>query len=87
MRTEDPAPKFFHIVDMLAKHYPHLGYLHIVEPRVVGATDRQLTESESNDFARNIWPGPLISAGGYNRSQSVSGHGDCRHASQRADRI
>jgi len=68
MRMEDPIPTFAHIVKQLAEKHSALAYIHVVEPRVNGVTEREVKKGESNDFIRELWqPRPLISAGGYDR--------------------
>ncbi|EIN05581.1 hypothetical protein PUNSTDRAFT_127928 [Punctularia strigosozonata HHB-11173 SS5] len=62
---------YTHFVTSLRNAYPHLAYIHVVEPRVNGNVDIPggAPQGESNDFIRDIWsPRPLISAGGHNRS-------------------
>ncbi|TCD69883.1 hypothetical protein EIP91_005960 [Steccherinum ochraceum] len=68
MRMTDPKPQFSHIIENIAKSHSDLAYIHVVEPRVQGNSDRTVQPGESNDFIRDIWsPRPLLSAGGYNR--------------------
>ncbi|THV03538.1 NADH:flavin oxidoreductase/NADH oxidase [Dendrothele bispora CBS 962.96] len=73
MRMKDPKPTFTYIVKKLKELYPNLGYLHVIEPGVVGNTTvDQDASGESNDFLREIWaPKPLISAGGYSRESAT----------------
>ncbi|TFK62757.1 NADH:flavin oxidoreductase/NADH oxidase [Pluteus cervinus] len=68
MRMKDPKPQFSHLVEQLKEKQPNLAYIHVVEPRVNGSTDLQVTpEGESNEFIRKIWaPRPLVRAGGFN---------------------
>ncbi|EPS98178.1 NADH flavin oxidoreductase/NADH oxidase, partial [Fomitopsis schrenkii] len=68
MRMADPKPTFSYLVTRLAKLYPNLSYIHVVEPRVQGNMDREVHEGENNNFLREIWkPRPYIAAGGYTR--------------------
>ncbi|KAF5378543.1 hypothetical protein D9615_007071 [Tricholomella constricta] len=68
MGMEDPITQFTHFVSTLKAKHPSLAYLHIIEPRIDGTTDRSTALHESNDFIRAIWkPLPLIVAGGYTR--------------------
>lgn len=72
MAMEDPIPQFSHFVSTLKRKHPNLAYLHVVEPRIDGNTDRPITAHESNDFIRAIWkPLPLIVAGGYTRETAL----------------
>jgi NADPH2 dehydrogenase len=44
-----------------------MAYLHLVEPRISGNTDRECEQEQSLDFALKAWDdaGPVIVAGGY----------------------
>lgn len=46
MRMADPKPTFSYLVTRLAKLYPNLSYIHVVEPRVQGNMDREVHEGE-----------------------------------------
>ncbi|VDB93771.1 unnamed protein product [Peniophora sp. CBMAI 1063] len=72
MRMPDPVPTFSALAQHLVEHYPHLAYLHVIEPRVLGSEDIPVSD-ESNDFIRKIWaPRPIILAGGFNRELAVN---------------
>ncbi|KAF8959966.1 hypothetical protein BDZ97DRAFT_1666517 [Flammula alnicola] len=75
MGMENPIPQFAHLVQSLKNAYPQLAYLHLVEPRISGATDAEEHNdrlTESNDFIRKIWaPRPLITAGGFTRQSAI----------------
>ena len=45
-----------------------MAYLHLVEPRISGNTDRECEKDQSLDFALKAWDGAssVILAGGYN---------------------
>ncbi|KAJ7871137.1 hypothetical protein B0H14DRAFT_3083814 [Mycena olivaceomarginata] len=62
----DPRPTYTYLVTQLSSRFPDLAYLHVVEPRVDGATTLSaVKEGHSNDFLREIWGDrPFISAGG-----------------------
>jgi NADPH2 dehydrogenase len=65
MGMKDPIPQF---EDLITRLKPlRLGYLHLVEPRVSGNSDREQPAHESLDFALRAWGGtaPVILAGGY----------------------
>ena len=36
MRMADPKPQFAHLVAQIARRFPALAYIHVVEPRVTG---------------------------------------------------
>lgn len=65
MRMLNPRPTFSYLV----KHLPvNLAYLHVVDPRIAGASDipeDQLVLTDSNDFVRELWSGTMLLAGGY----------------------
>jgi NADPH2 dehydrogenase len=46
MRMSDPIPTFSYIVKQLAERYPSLAYVHVVEPRAQGDTDREQDDHE-----------------------------------------
>lgn len=46
MRMEDPKPTFSYIASQLALRFPSMAYLHVVEPRVQGSTDREADKGE-----------------------------------------
>ncbi|KAJ7472931.1 hypothetical protein B0H11DRAFT_2037781 [Mycena galericulata] len=95
MFMPDPVPTFTHLVQSLRALTgagPPLAYLHVVEPRIEGATTNPLTVAnagQSNDFIRKIWLGGdsngydaqrrYISAGGYTRESALA------HAEERGD--
>lgn len=73
MRMINPIPTYSRLVEEIRDQFSSLAYLHLVEPRFEGA-DEVIPESEtdSNDFLREIWrPRPFISAGGYTRSSGI----------------
>ncbi|KAH7905134.1 hypothetical protein BJ138DRAFT_1118750, partial [Hygrophoropsis aurantiaca] len=80
MGMKDPVPTYSYLVSNLTKH--DLAYIHVTEPRVNGASDRDPKdfEGQSNDFLRKIWgERAYISAGGYTRElalQTAENKGD-----------
>ena len=78
MKEENPIPGYSYLAAELAKRFPNLAYLHVVEPRVdellldIPEDKRHdATKAMSNDFIREIWaPRPLISAGGHTRESA-----------------
>ncbi|PFH48787.1 hypothetical protein AMATHDRAFT_64614 [Amanita thiersii Skay4041] len=74
MGMEDPIPQFAHFVSTLKMRHPKLAYIHVIEPRIDGPTDRSspIKKHESNDFLRAIWkPGVYIAAGGFDREKAL----------------
>jgi len=72
MGMSDPKPQFTHLVSKLKELHPDLAYIHAVEPRTKGDSDRTAADHESNDFLRKLWkPRTYISAGGYTRERAL----------------
>ncbi|KAK7031848.1 putative inactive dehydrogenase EasA [Favolaschia claudopus] len=75
MAMRDPIPTFSYVITQLAQRHPDLAYLHLVEPRIVGAFTREegtVGSHESNDELRAIWaPRQLIRAGGFTRQTAL----------------
>ncbi|KAI0284118.1 FMN-linked oxidoreductase [Russula brevipes] len=70
----NPIATFSYLVSELRKRHPNFGYLHVIESRVQGVSDRSDSpgEEESNDFLRAIWTNKVwISAGGYTRDNAI----------------
>lgn len=75
-----PEPTFALLVSHLRDAYPNFSYLHVVEPRIAGSSDRDVLDGESNGFLRAIWKGPsslrngsvYISAGGYTPEEALA---------------
>ncbi|KAL5505018.1 hypothetical protein ACEPAH_7681 [Sanghuangporus vaninii] len=62
MRMKHPEPTFAYLVSLIRAAYPRFSYIHIVEPRIAGWTEREALEGESNDFLRAIWKGAIKDA-------------------------
>ncbi|KZP26859.1 NADH:flavin oxidoreductase/NADH oxidase [Athelia psychrophila] len=77
MRMSDPIPTFSYLVSSLVSAHPELAFVHVVEPRISGASDRtDVGDHEQNDFIRDITRKAggitkVISAGGYTRQQAI----------------
>ena len=66
MKMQDPVPQFSHVVDIASK--VGLAYLHLVESRISGASNANITDGSADeglDFIYDLWDGPLLVAGGY----------------------
>lgn len=68
---DDPVPQFTCLVKELNKRFPNLAYLHFVEPRIMGFEDIEPTEGDTNDYFRELWDGPFITNGGYDRTLAI----------------
>ncbi|KAL0254315.1 hypothetical protein SLS55_009789 [Diplodia seriata] len=64
MRMEDPVPQFTYLIKALREM--GVGYLHVVESRVVNNEDKEKTEGI--EFALEAWgkEKPVLVAGGFN---------------------
>ncbi|KAH0527008.1 hypothetical protein TsFJ059_002052 [Trichoderma semiorbis] len=63
MRMKDPVPQFSNLINK-AKELD-LGYIHLIEPRVVNNFDQEHPIDDNLDFAFNLWDKPILLAGGY----------------------
>ena len=65
MRMADPVPQFTHLAENLRSL--NLAYLHLIEPRVSGITDRDAGAADALDFIVDVWKeaSPIVFAGGY----------------------
>ncbi|KAH7109892.1 hypothetical protein B0J11DRAFT_601432, partial [Dendryphion nanum] len=61
MRMDEPVPQFSDIIQKLDKF--GLAYLHLVESRIAGNADVEVTDELQ--FAYDIWTGPFLIAGGF----------------------
>ena len=80
MGMPDPRPTFAYLATALRDKHPKLAYLHVIEPRIAGPSDTDISphSDENNDFLREIWNGGegggervFISAGGYTRETAL----------------
>ena len=46
MRVADPIPQFSYVVQQIAERHPNFAFVHVVEPRVQGATDVEVPAGE-----------------------------------------
>ena len=68
MKMEDPIPTFTHLIKSLPQD---LAYLHLVESRISGNADVPDNKLELTNFAREIWNGVFLTAGGYRTESAV----------------
>ncbi|KZP02796.1 FMN-linked oxidoreductase [Athelia psychrophila] len=75
MGMANPVPQFTHLISTVRDPYPDFAYLHVLEPRVDGGTDRETVSAhqvKERDVLHALWaPRPLISAGGYDRQMGL----------------
>ncbi|ORY86243.1 hypothetical protein BCR37DRAFT_344145 [Protomyces lactucae-debilis] len=63
MRMEERTiPQFSHLIKNLPRD---LAYIHMIESRVQGGDDQDDNEAESLEFAKALWKGPFLFAGGF----------------------
>ncbi|KAL5483540.1 hypothetical protein ACEPAI_8772 [Sanghuangporus weigelae] len=70
---------YAYLVSRIREDYPRFAFLHVVEPRIAGVSEREVLVGESNDFLRAIWKGPdsekngsvYLSAGGYTAESAL----------------
>lgn len=60
-----------YITQKLQYRHPDLAYLHFCEARVSGASDNDVEPTDSLNPFRDIWKGPFISCGGYDRNKAI----------------
>lgn len=54
---DDPRPGFSYLVSEIAKRFPSLAYLHLIEPRVEGDVDREVQAGDVSYSSTSIvWP-------------------------------
>ncbi|SJL05044.1 uncharacterized protein ARMOST_08416 [Armillaria ostoyae] len=69
MTMKDRKLTFTYLVSQKKEKSPDFAYIHVVERRIVGTSDRNLKDigaQEGNDFLRSIW------AGGYDQSMTIT---------------
>ena len=68
MGMEDPLPTFTAFVERVRDAHPNFAYIHVVEPRVDGIIDSDLSDenrAHSNEVLRKAWGDrTYIAAGG-----------------------
>ncbi|KAJ7880449.1 hypothetical protein B0H13DRAFT_1721894 [Mycena leptocephala] len=72
MGMSDPLPTFSYVISELATRNSSLAYLHLIESRVSGNSEREAAAHESNDALRALWaPRPFMRAGGFTRETAL----------------
>ncbi|KAF8300412.1 FMN-linked oxidoreductase [Clavulina sp. PMI_390] len=65
---------FSYLVREIRDRYPNLAYIHIVEPRITGDSDKDGLVKQSSKYLRDIWnekgERPYIAAGGFTKGDA-----------------
>src|SRR6266702_4510806 len=76
MGMKDPLPTFTTFIERIRDAHPNFAYIHVVEPRVDGITERDITDenrAHSNEALRKIWGDrPYIAAGGMDGATAIN---------------
>ncbi|KAH9074798.1 hypothetical protein EDB83DRAFT_2515656 [Lactarius deliciosus] len=76
MGMKDPLPTFTALIERIRDAHPGFAYIHVIEPRVDGTTDGDVTDenrAQSNEALRRIWGGrPYIAAGGMDGAAAIN---------------
>ncbi|KAH8996169.1 putative NADPH2 dehydrogenase chain OYE2 [Lactarius hatsudake] len=76
MGMKDPLPTFTTFIERIRDAHPDLAYIHVVEPRVDGIIDGDVTDenrAQSNEALRKIWGDrPYIAAGGMDGAAAIN---------------
>ena len=73
---KDPLPTFTTFVERIRDAHPNFAYIHVVEPRVDGISEADITDenrAQSNAALRKAWGDrPYIAAGGMDAATAVN---------------
>ncbi|KAH9167365.1 hypothetical protein EDB89DRAFT_1997835 [Lactarius sanguifluus] len=76
MGMKDPLPTFTALIERIRDAHPGFAYIHVIEPRVDGTTDGEVTDenrAQSNEALRKIWGDrPYIAAGGMDGAAAIN---------------
>jgi NADPH2 dehydrogenase len=76
MGMKDPLPTFMTFVERIRAAHPELAYIHIIEPRIHGPEEPDLSNqgsTPSNEVLRKAAGDiPYIAAGGFDRASATS---------------
>ncbi|KAH9074799.1 hypothetical protein EDB83DRAFT_2312312 [Lactarius deliciosus] len=76
MGMKDPLPTFTTFIERIRDAHPDLAYIHVIEPRVDGIVDGDVTDenrAQSNEALRKIWGDrPYIAAGGMDGAAAIN---------------
>ncbi|KAI9362161.1 hypothetical protein BD770DRAFT_382086, partial [Pilaira anomala] len=65
MKDDTPYETWGHLVKSLQEKHSNLAFVDFIEPRADFCVDEYAKQPDSLEPFRNIWKGPMISAGGY----------------------
>lgn len=68
---ETPVATWSFIIRKLQKRHPDLAYIHFIEARMSGHSDIDIEPEETLGPFHDIWKGPVIYCGGYNRDKAI----------------
>lgn len=78
----DVTDTFSYVTRTIRDRFPKLAYIHIVEPRITGDSDKGGKIKESNQYLRDIWSEkgerPYLAAGGFTKElaeETIDKHG------------
>ncbi|XP_037028343.1 putative 12-oxophytodienoate reductase 5 isoform X2 [Bradysia coprophila] len=71
VRDATPVATWSYITQKLQQIHPDLAYIHFIEARMSGLSDVDVEPEESLNPFRDIWKGPFINCGGYNRNKAI----------------
>lgn len=78
----DVTDTFSYVTRTIRDRFPKLAYIHIVEPRITGDSDKGGKIQESNQYLRDIWSEkgerPYLAAGGFTKElaeETIDKHG------------
>lgn len=70
--TDDtPVETWSYLTQKLQNRHPDLAYLHFTEARATGWSDEDIDPEDSLNPFRDIWKGPFINCGCYNRRKAI----------------
>jgi 2,4-dienoyl-CoA reductase-like NADH-dependent reductase (Old Yellow Enzyme family) len=73
MHDANPVETWSTVTQAIQNRFPNLAYLHFVEARISGASDRaEASENESLEPFHKIWKGVFLRAGGFTLETAVA---------------
>jgi len=73
MHDANPVETWTTVTQAIQARFPNLAYLHFVEARISGASDRiKVSDEETLEPFHNIWKGVFLRAGGFTLESAVA---------------